>query len=279
MATARLAADATAKVVIRDGGGEARAILLCSSPLEPDQVAVAVAAAARARQLLSGAAGDAILDPLASGRAGGLSYAVFPWCVPLSGGRLGSLLQRLRLRPRLLAWLREKVRLTQREVTPAAMEESFLGPLADLVACGELSQEVRASAGLAARRLREGGWRPRFVLAHNDLWAGNVLFRRRAPLLWGRQAPFVVIDWAGARENGDPFYDLVRLAESLGLKAGALVREVHWTCAALGCEPADAMGYLLAGLGRLGRSLGHFPRDRYLQLIDRCRARLFTALR
>jgi hypothetical protein len=276
---APLVADSAAKVVIRDGGGKPAAILLCSSSLAPDQVSRALAMAARARQLLGSGAGKAILDPLVRGQVEGLSYAVFPWCWPLSSHRLGWPLQRRRLRPRLLDWLRQKLRVTMCDPAPAEVEASFLAPLGHIARSTDLAAEVRAAAEFAARRLHDGLWRPRLILVHNDLWKGNILLRRPESFLgWRRKPPFVVIDWAGAREKGPPFYDLVRLADSLRLARGALARQVRWYCAALGCERVDAKGYLLAGLGELGMFPGHFPRARYVGLVHRCCQGLFPAL-
>ena len=70
----------------------------------------------------------------------------------------------------------------------------------------------------------------------------------------------------------------MRLADSLRLARGTLVHQVREYCAALGCELVDAKGYLLAGLGELGMSPGHFPRDRYVSLVNRCCEGLFPAL-
>jgi hypothetical protein len=90
--------------------------------------------------------------------------------------------------------------------------------------------------------------------------------------------PFVIIDWGGAREKGSPFYDLVRLADSLQLKRRQLFHQVQAYCAVLGCEPVDAKGYLLAGLGEVGISPGYFPRDRFVRLVERCCEGLFPSL-
>jgi hypothetical protein len=271
--TVQLTADATSKVVIRNQSEEREAILICSSPLAPDTVERAVAAAARAKAILPTQTGKAILDPLASGFVEGLSYAVYPWCLPLSNHRLVWPLQRRRLRPRLLRWLLEVLLATLRDPSASEMEESFLAPLQHLARSADLGDIIRKAAEHAAHRLQQGQWQPKHVLAHNDLWKGNILRRQPKSL-----DQFVVIDWTDACEMGQAIYDLVRLAESLKLDRATLANEVREHCRLLACEPLDARGYLLAGLGKIAMRAGCFSRQRFLRLASDCCGRLFPAM-
>src|SRR5207248_10552168 len=95
------------------------------------------------------------------------------------------------------------------------------------VALNRIASESLApqAAAEALGQLRAGEWKPKFVLAHNDLWIGNVL---RAP--GNRQFPFVIIDWLGSVTRGFAIFDLVRLAESLGLSPRALGEELDIHC-------------------------------------------------
>jgi Phosphotransferase enzyme family len=271
--TVQLTADATSKVVIRNQREQPEAIFICSSPLAPDTVARAVAAAAWAEAILPAQTAQAILSPLASGYAEGLSYAVYPWCLPLSDHRLVWPLQRRRLRPRLLRWLREVVKATLRDPLPSETEVSFLVPLQHLAQSADLGDMIRGAAEHALRRLQQGKWRPRHVLAHNDLWKGNILYRQPKSL-----DQFVVIDWTDATETGQAFYDLVRLADSMQLNRVTLASEVREHCRLLACEPLDARGYLLAALGNIEMRSASFTRQRFLRLVNDCCRKLLPAL-
>jgi hypothetical protein len=272
-------ADATAKLVFRNQAGRPRAILICSNPVAPGAIATAVAAAAHAKTLLEGNAKEAILDPLATGVVDGLSYALYTWCLPLSNHRLLWPLQRRSLRPRLLQWLREVLQATRRDVSDGAVEQSFLAPLRYVADAMDLDPAIRHAATLASKRLCQGQWRPKFVLAHNDLWKGNILLGGPPSVsAWSGQRPFVVIDWVGSCEKGLAIYDLVRLADSLRMRQSALAGEIREHCTLLDCDPIDSRGYLLASLGMLRLWPGDFSRNRYLQLVSDCCAKLFPAL-
>ena len=118
---------------------------------------------------------------------------------------------------------------------------------------------------------------------HGDLWRGNLLRRRAAGArAAARRAPWperlVVIDWAGAQPRGVPFFDLVRAGESLGVSPRRLRVELLRHCALLGCEPADAAGYVLAAAGGILGDLGEFPVHRLLGMADSSLARVDAAL-
>lgn len=272
--------DAAAVLRVSDSSGSVRAVLMCSSPDAPGMVVRAMQHAQQARSLLPAETGRHILEPLAQGRVHGLSYALLPLCEELAHGRLAWRVQRQRLAPALFEWLRQLHAATVRDLRDEQIEPRFLQPLHTLAAQPGLSDRVHADARRAAKRLEGGAWQPRTVLMHGDLWKGNVLLRPAASVAGRWQWPerFVVIDWPGSDVCGHAIYDLVRLAQSMRLRSSAFDRELRLHCELLGCERADAMGHLLAALGRMAKTLEHFPHTMFATMVDACHATLAAEL-
>jgi hypothetical protein len=260
----------TSKYLAYDQQDRLTAVVICSAPEEPDVVSRAVARARLARLAL-GSLGDIVLEPTRHGLIDGLSYAVFPYCCPLSGSRYTWRLQRVWIRPKVLKWLREATKATCYSPTIEEQEAGFRAPLENLASLTLLPSAVRTSASLALRRLRDGLWVPKHCLMHGDLWKNNILLapgRRR----WER---LVLIDWAGSLVRGYGIMDLLTVAPSMRLRGARLRSEVEAHCRILGCELIDARSNLLAALGYIEKHRGYFPWDRYeamtidlLQLLD-----------
>ncbi|MEW6302592.1 MAG: hypothetical protein AB1705_03920 [Verrucomicrobiota bacterium] len=257
------------------------AMLICSPAVQPDHAERAVARARLTREVLGAELGRVVLQPLATGWHEGLSYALWPYRIPLSNRRGVWRLQRMRLRPCLLEWLREATRHTVREVFPSAVDDHFVAPLQSLRDDAQFSAPLREHAAQAVHRLHNGAWKPVHVFEHNDLWKDNILLN--APVLQSLVSTppdglFSIIDWWGAKAEGYGIYDLIHLAESLRLSRTQLAREVDAHCRILGCELADARGYLLAALGWLRLNLEGFPMERFLALAESCSRSLDTVL-
>ena len=148
-----------------------------------------------------------------------------------------------------------------------ALEEKFRVPLEYIVGHEQQSVVLREVAKVAPEQLDTGLWKPKVVLAHNDLWEGNFLLR---PKVSKGDYGFVVIDWAGSCIAGHAIYDLLRLGASMRLRRAALFKELVFHSHILDCQLFDTYGYLLASLGSLGMHLEHFPVERYLALSERC---------
>jgi hypothetical protein len=162
-----------------------------------------------------------------------------------------------------LAWLRGAARATARAVTSAEVERHFAAPLRALLEFPGLAEPVRSAAGTALARLEAGSFVPRHVLAHNDLWKGNVLLVPGGGPIAER---FVLIDWAGALADGHGLFDLVRLARSFKVSRARLTREIAAHCALLGCGVEDAPSHLAGALARMAGALEHFPPDAYRKM-------------
>jgi hypothetical protein len=260
--------------------GHPMAALLCAPPAAPQMVQRAMQQARMAKGLIGPQLGRHVIDPLAEGHVENVSYALLPYCVGLARGGIAWRVQRVRLRPALFEWLYQLCVATARPVDEGLAERHFAAPLAALASLPDIDETVRGAARRAWRRLGNGQWKPRTVLMHGDLWKGNVLLRAPERLSerwrWGER--FVVIDWPGAQARGHGLFDLVRLAQSMGLRRAALRAEVDRHCATLGCDRADAMSHLLAGLGQMAASLEHFPLESFLRMVRDCHACLAEAV-
>ena len=209
---------------------------------------------------------DVVLAPLRTGYVDGLSFAVYPFCRPLSGSRYGWAARRAIVRRTVLRWLRGAAAATVSEVTDKERLEGFVQPLEGLVRWTALSVSVRSAASVALHRLEDGLWQPRCCLMHGDLWKGNILVTPRG----GAHRHIVFIDWGASMVRGYGMYDLFRLTRSTKLSCRRLQKEVRTHCELLGCEFIDAASHLLAALGYIGANLNCFPFRRYLEMTHVC---------
>jgi hypothetical protein len=260
-------ADDPMKLLVQDQSGQPAGVLLCSAPVAPELVAGNMERSRRAKQLLGADLGRSILDPLLEGRAFGLSYALLPYCRPLSDSRVLRRLQRLVLGPALFDWLR---RATEATISTGATgdDPEIVVVLERLAGMPEVTERARSAASRALERLRSGAWKPRRVLMHGDFNLGNILIAPRARAVGPWWSRFVVIDWPGSRTDGFAFFDLVRMVQSARPTRQRQRAEVAEHCRLLGCEPADARSYLAAALGHLGGDLEYFPIERYAEMAD-----------
>ena len=263
--------DGPIVALVSDSKGRPRAVVLCSAPVAPDMVERALTRAREAKALLGPAVGAPILEPMASGRIGPLSYAVLPYCRPLTDVRVLWWPQRARLRPALLDWLWQVTKRSVCEPPEDEIDRRFFEPLRQVVGSPISSDRLRSAGKHALSRLDSGAWVPKHVLMHGDLWKGNILFRPAGThALQSGAAPFVVIDWPGAVMRGYGIYDLVRLAQSIRLSNRSLRPEVIRHCAVLQCQPIDARCQVLAALGHLAQHRESFPGAMYARMAERC---------
>ena len=209
-----------------------------------------------------GPLGDVILTPFQAGELDGLTFASFPYCYSLglrSDSRIVRFIQRAALTRRILAWLRCAAAATLAEPTADERGEYFTTPLRHVADSAALPGFLRDAAVAALRRLDLGLWNPRLHLMHNDFSHQNVL------MFCGklRRKQYVVIDWERSSVRGHGFYDLYTMMRSLGSGGEHLAAEIRAHCGILGCEPADAGGYLLAVLGRKAMLLNGFAWDQF----------------
>ena len=272
--------DSTTKFLIQTESHRPVAVAIVSRPAAPNLIARGTATAARIRNLLGPELGSAIITPLHHGAVDGLSYELLPWHQPLSDSRVLGSWQRFRLKRTLLDWLQDATATTvaNHGASSDASQVAFDGMLEHLESRPFIAGPVRESIVNARSRLSTGQWQPRHTFDHNDFWMGNVLLTLRSGEGNLRKFPFVLIDWAGANEQGFGVYDLIRLAQSLRLSNRAIGVELRRHAQALRCGSIDLNGYLLVTLGRLHQNLEHFPEKAFVQMFNTCMKRLDSAL-
>lgn len=262
----RLVPDHVEKAIVFSPAARPAMFLMIAPAAYPDCVRDAFERAAAARRALAGTLGEAVQVALFTGVAEGRSFAIVPFLAPPARGRLRRRWERFLLRAPVLAWLRDATRHTVVVPPEAAQVEAFFDPLVALSTHAALSERVRLAARSSLKELEGARWQPRWVLAHNDLWVGNLLRRRDRP---AGTPGFAIIDWGSSRVRGYPMYDLLTIAGSIRLSTAALRSELHAHCRLLGCEPAHGRHHLLAALGALSLCLGEWPVERFAATADR----------
>lgn len=265
------AADGTLQILIRNSRGDPAAVALCSSSASPRLVDRGMSNAAAAKAALPSELRAVILDPLFEGQMNGLTFAVLPHCRPLSSRRGFRRAQRWILRPAILGWLRQITQLTVSTPAPGQIDRSFLAPLVALTEHRQIPDRLREQASETLESLLREEWIPRHVLAHNDLWDGNILIdyqnaTGRSHRSWKER--FVVIDWPGAELKGYPLLDLMTCCRSFGLVGRQLRSEVAEHCHYLNCDLAHARHHLLTAIGRILTRIEHMPLKMFTRMAD-----------
>jgi hypothetical protein len=256
----RLVADHVEKAIVFTPQARPALLVMIAPAAYPDCVREAFVRADAARLALGGGVAQAVQVALRNGFVDGRRFAVVPYLTPPGGGWLPLGWERRRWRRPVLAWLREVTRQTVVLPPEESYAEDFFAPLQALSVLTAVGEGVREAARASIHDLEVGRWQPRWVLAHNDLWLGNLLRPRPRP---PGAPPFAVIDWGGSRVRGYPMYDLLRIASSLHLPAASLRRELREHSALIGCDPAHAKDHLLTALGGLSLTLGQWPVERF----------------
>jgi phosphotransferase family enzyme len=230
-------------------------VLKVSPPAFPNVIREMTEKAAQARKVLGPKLANPIPVPLEEWESSGVTCALFEKLTPISSHRFQRLAQLIKIKPRVLTWLRQI----------AAIDR---GPNKSAVSCLRALVEapydlLRGPARIALARLGAGDFVPRSVVMHGDLWLGNVLLDPT------RRREFVVIDWRGSEVDGFPIFDLVKFAESARLPPRALKVELGAHAEILGCALEDTRSYLMASLGHIWLHLDQFPPERFAAMAKR----------
>jgi len=273
-------ADSAGKFCVCDRKGPA-AVAFCAIDPQFDCVGQATKASVQCKELLDSSLGKHVLSPVAAGEWQGCSWAIYSYCTPLSDNRLLWPLQRKLLQGDIFHWLVDVAKETRCEAAKEEVDSGFCKPLEHIVSLSALSKSVREAATVSLHTLTTGAFKPCFSLMQGDFWKGNLLIDNRYTTVtkgagWSKR--FVIIDWAGARIKGYPFYDFIRFADSFRLRGHVLVESLNQFCHHFGCTPTQARSYLLAALGYLGLHLECFPFEQYLQLVEKCNVLMERAL-
>jgi hypothetical protein len=270
-------ADSTEIFMVRDANENPRAVVVLSPQAAPDMVGRATTRSRSIAGLVGPDLARRILLPTLSGELEGRSYAVMPYCERLSTVRPVWWLQRLKVRPVVMGWLEELARSSIRAVSDSKVAALYEQPLAQLASTQQCSADLRAAAERALKRLSNGTLRPLQVAMHGDVWTGNIMVRGRAPGVTRFEDRVTLIDWAGARVDGYPLYDLVRAAGSLRIKPSLLRTVLKRQCELLGCDLEHSPDYLVAALGGILSTLENFPMENFVRMAEECYSQVCEA--
>jgi len=270
----KLVADCCDKFIALDVAARPAAFVVVSPELFPNSVRDAANTTHAIRSALGPSLGDAVLVPYFVGDIEQRSYSITAYCEPMSSRRWISRWQRMRMAPAILSWLTEATRASAKQT--ADVDDTIRAPLKALAAHERIDTATRQAASAALDDFERGLWRPRSVVAHNDLWWGNFLHRQRVD---GAPRPFYLIDWGGGQIDGVPFYDLVRVSNSLNVSARRFRRTLLAHCDILECRPEDSLSYLCVALGRLLSNLGEWPEEQFDSTARSCLRYAAAALR
>lgn len=262
--------DVTYKSSVTDTRGTPSAFLLFSNPNGKMQVAHNVEKALTARHVLADKLNWVIEPPVITALFHGISWALFHINYPLSDGRIRWILQRNLLSPAILNWLTASLQKSRKTVSEQKMLTLFIEPVTAMVNDGDLSTDMQRCAADALDSLAAGRWYPSCCLSHNDLWKGNIMvpsdLRTRETGKFHPGRGFRVIDWAGSRVDGIPFFDLMKFCQSFQVPRYYTRRAILTHCRILDCTMSDARFYLISALALLGQNLDQFPRSAYIHL-------------
>jgi len=271
--------DSTTKFLVSAPEGKPRAVIVISRLESPDIVMRGAAIAEEIRGAVGNTLGEAIIKPIDSGYAGGRSYVILPWYREFSSWKPFRVIQKLSLIRPLLNWLREANAMAA--TAHGHSEDAIRDYGENILHIGKqkfCTGEVSAAIKKTINRLESGQWNPRHTIDHNDFWMGNVMLKPGNSYSSENRYAYTIIDWNGANEKGYGIYDLIRLARSLNLSDRIIRREFFSHSNALGCNPEDIQGHLLASLGRLHQNIECFPENRYIQVFQTCWETLVRAL-
>jgi len=259
--TADEVADGTRKAKLYGQRGKLTAFVLASQLRDDDLVLRNTRNALHAKSLLGNKLGEWVLTPAASGDVDGYRFAVYPYAQPLS---CIPILERFVHAKAFFAACRWLEGVSRHTVSKDADREACAKQLDSYINRTSLSPIACKAARRAQSRLFEESWIPRHVFMHGDFWAGNVL---NSP--WPRRASYVLIDWAGFKAKGFPFYDLLRACSSFDAKGKQLRNLIRVQCDLFECESVDVQSYLAWAMADIGANLECFPKKQYLDLCDR----------
>ena len=266
--------DDPSKTVVTNDSGSRMGVLICSHTANPGLIARSVERAIQSKQKLGDQLGSVILDPIVHGHFQGLSYVIWPPHRTLSSSRTLKYIQKQWLISRVLSWLRDVTEATKTVDVNDGLQSCYLLSLKQITRDAQLPDHFAVIAATGIERLESQTWRPATTLEHGDFWVENLLLPQAVRNDYG----FLVIDWAGAKLEGHPFFDLLRVSMSSGLNLRRLRDEIVAHCSILQCETADVPLYILAALGSIALNPEHLPRPRYLSMAQRLLFTLSSAL-
>lgn len=255
-------ADATSKFLVPISGTQ-KGVLIASGRGNLDLVARAVQNIELVRKETSARVANHVLMPEASGKILGHSFAVWPLHISFDDvTRVGRFFRRRRYERHIIRWTEELSLETLRPSDP----KTILQDLDAILNNKNLPDEMHKDTQVALEQIYSGLWKPQHCIDHNDFWSGNILL----PKSNQKKIAFFVIDWAGMRQKGYPFWDMIRMLISLRSSRSFSRKSILNLQQKMGCREQDALHYTLCSLGNIGRNLEYFPANLYQDMALQC---------
>ena len=246
--------DATRKFRVQTPSG-AEFFLIVSGSGNPRLMDRAVANIRSVRANVSAEVASHILQPVAAGVDGSMSYAVWQAKKPFPlKGRLERFFAHSRYAGPVLNWSKN---LTCETLKDSDLSTS-IGNLQAIYNEEAFPELMRDDALKAEQRARAGTWQPKHCIQHGDFWSGNILLPTER-----REPSFYIIDWAGMQFNGYPFLDLARMLMSMRCRSRVCSHHIEDLRNRTKCDQLDTISYTLSGLGDIRKNLEYFPLERY----------------
>jgi len=221
------------------------------------------------RTRLDSGTAQVIPEEIGRGNVGGRSYLVLPRFTPLASGRFGRRIERWRMGPLVMDWLRQAAA----QSPPASCDqlEHCRQALLSLENLSELPDQLRGDVRAIRRKLELGSTLLKLVPMHGDLWTENIMRRRDGTLAF--------IDWAGSLPEGYGIYDLIRVASSFRISRSRLRSELAFHAQVLGDGSDEVVKlHLLGAFGHIALNLNQFPPERFAALASNCYKYLSKAI-
>jgi len=256
--------DSTIKFAIRNDAGQPIAVMKIASEVDPQSVAESTQIAQEIAASLKPETAQHILRPWAEHQYAGRSVALYPYLDLLERWRPAWFWQRRTLAPHVMQWANEVSSQTVRDATQEEIDRKYIEPLRHIIEnSSDVGDQFVRAAKAMLTRIEAGKIKLRMVAMHGDPWKNNILLDSRNACDFqstGGAPRFVFIDWDTGQVDGYPFFDLLRLSNTLRTRQKIMTPLINDYCNIVDAEPADIAGYITAALGHSLLNLNNCPR-------------------
>ncbi len=244
-------------------------VLIISNNQYPKMVRRAIDKIQEAKSILYGWPQNVVEMPILIGDLNNNSYGLWLFRNPISKNRYIRFVQKIVLGNKVKAWLETIAAQTRKnDLSQDTINNNFIEPINALLTISKLTHLLSNDCHIVLANISSGNFKPIHVLQHSDLWHGNILISNVFRLFNPSNNGFVIIDWAGSRISGYPFFDLITLSISLNNYPAKTTRYIESMMLIFKCSRADVLAYYLCALGKLYQELENFPEDRFVNLCE-----------
>jgi len=256
--------DSTIKFIIRDEAGAPVAVMKIASEVDPQSVAESTQIAEEIAASLKPETARHILRPWAEHQYDGRSVALYPYLDLLEQWRLAWFMQRRTIAPHVMQWVQQMSSQTVRDATDEDIDRRYIKPLRHIVEnSSDVGEQYVRAAKTMLKRIETNKVSLRTVAMHGDPWKNNILLDTRNSCGFeshNGSPRFVFIDWDTGQVHGYPFFDLLRLSNTLRTRPKIMKPLIDDYCSVVDADPIDIAGYITAALGHSLLNLNNCPR-------------------